>query len=243
MVVMNTTRRSSIQTGLAFSLSAVGLAAQQVDRKTEPATKPIRPEPQRGAPQDLGLVKAFVGAGHGDKNLERAKELLAQDPKLIYAVLDWGGGDWETALGGASHTGSREMARYLLSKGARIDSFCAAMLGQRQVVDALVSANPLTVTAKGPHGYSLLYHVAISGDVAMAEVLKPLLPSKRGLYSQALAAAVRDGHLAMTKWLFEKGDADPNMEDALGRRPLALAIEKGFADVAEELRKHGARES
>ena len=157
MVVMNTTRRSSIQTGLAFSLSAVGLAAQQVDRKTEPATKPIRPEPQRGAPQDLGLVKAFVGAGHGDKNLERAKELLAQDPKLIYAVLDWGGGDWETALGGASHTGSREMARYLLSKGARIDSFCAAMLGQRQVVDALVSANPLTVTAKGPHGYSLLY--------------------------------------------------------------------------------------
>src|SRR2546421_2176571 len=118
MVVTNTTRRSSIKSALAFSLSAVPLrlAGQQDDKKAQPATKPIRPEPQRGAPQDLGLVKAFVGAGHGDKYLDRAKELLVQDPKLIYAVLDWGGGDWETALGGASHTGSREMARYLLSQ-------------------------------------------------------------------------------------------------------------------------------
>jgi ankyrin repeat protein len=99
------------------------------------------------------------------------------------------------------------------------------------------------VTARGPHGYTLLYHVAISGDVAMANLLRPLLPSKAGIYSQALAAAVRDGHLAMTKWLFENGDANPNAEDAMGRRPLVLAIEKGFADVAEELRKHGARES
>jgi hypothetical protein len=245
IVVMNTTRRRSLETALAFSLSAVPfhLSAQQGDGKTEPAKKPIRPEPQRGAPQDLALVKAFVGAGHGDKNLDRAKELLAQDPKLIYAVLDWGGGDWETALGGASHTGSREMARYLLSQGARIDSFCAAMLGQLPVVDALVSANPSVVTARGPHGYTLLYHVAISGNVAMANVLKPLLPPKPGIYSQALAAAVRDGHLAMTKWLFENGNANPNEEDALGRRPLALAIEKGFADVAAELRKRGARES
>jgi ankyrin repeat protein len=203
----------------------------------------MRPEPDRGARQDLDLVKAFVAAGHSDKNLDRVKEHLSQNPKLVYASWDWGGGDWETALGGAAHTGSRQMARYLLSQGARVDSFCSAMLGERGVVTALVSADPSVVSARGPHGYTLLYHVASSGDVAMADLLKPRLPAQRGMYTQALGAAVRDGHLAMTKWLFENGNADPNIEDAIGRRPLRLAIEKNFPEVAEELRRHGARES
>src|SRR5258707_10904983 len=51
----------------------------------------------------------------------------------------------ETALGGAAHTGSREMAQYLLSQGARIDSFCAAMLGEHQVIASLVASNPSVV--------------------------------------------------------------------------------------------------
>ena len=73
--------------------------------------------------------------------------------------------------------------------------------------------------------------------------LKPHLGSQPQLYSQALTAAVRDGHLAMTRWLFANGDADPNAEDALGKRPLTTALEKGFQEVAQELRSHGARES
>jgi len=44
----------------------------------------------------------------------------------------------------------------------------------------------------------------------------------------------------MTKWLFENGKVNPNVEDALGKRPLTTAIEKGFKEVAEELRKRGA---
>ena len=228
---MTIDRRSCVTLGLA---AASQLAAQQSD------PKPVRPEPERGVPQDLALVKAFVIAGHADKNLERVKEYLSQNPKLVYAAWDWGGGDWETALNGASHIGSREMARVLLSRGARIDSFCAAMLGEREVVAALVRANPSVVGAKGAHGYTLLYHAAISGDVAIAELLKPHLEPLPGIYTQALGAAVRDGHLAMTKWLFENGKVNPNVEDALGKRPLTTAIEKGFKEVAEELRKRGA---
>lgn len=232
---MNVNRRKCITIGLACSVSASYLvSAQQADKKVEAS---------KGPRQDPDLVKAFVVAGHGDRNLARVKEYLAQDPKLIFATWDWGGGDWETALGGASHTGSREMARYLLSQGARIDSFCAAMLGQHQVVAALVAATPSVVAAKGPHGFTLLYHAAISGDVAIAELLKPHLTPESQVFTQALSAAVRDGHLEMTKWLFQNGDVNPNVEDALGKRPLTTALEKKFPDVAEELRKHGARES
>jgi hypothetical protein len=133
-------------------------------------------------------------------------------------------------------------ARYLLSQGARIDCFCAAMLGEREVVGALLAANPSVAQTRGPHGYTLLYHVAISGDVAMAELLKPHLAPRAGVYNQALSAAVRDGHLAMTRWLFENGDINPNLEDALGNRPLRTAILKGYQQVADELRRHGARE-
>jgi hypothetical protein len=46
----------------------------------------------------------------------------------------------------------------------------------------------------------------------------------------------------MTRWLLTNGVTDPNLPDGLGKRPLATALAKGFAEVAEELRKHGATE-
>jgi hypothetical protein len=235
----NTNRRTLIAAGLVAA--ARPLRTQPQDAAPAVPPKPVRPEPNRGARQDLDLIKAFVGAGHANKNLDVVKEMLAKDSKLVLAAWDWGAGDWETALGGASHTGSRDMARFLLEQGARIDSFCAAMLGERQVVAALIAANPAAVATRGPHGYTLLYHVAISGDVAMAEMLKPHLEPRPGIYNQALTAAVRDGHLEMTSWLLNNGAGNPNVEDALGKRPLEMAMEKGFTAVAEELRKHGAR--
>lgn len=169
--------------------------------------------------------------------------MLAETPKLINAAWDWGGGDWETALGGAGHVGSRECAEFLLSQGARIDAFAAAMLGMRDVVTALLGANRHVATTKGPHGYTLLYHVAISGDVVMADAVHALLDEGAKDYNQALSAAVRGGHLEMTRWLFAHGKVNPNVADALGHRPLTTAIGKNFTDVAEELRRHGAREA
>lgn len=206
------------------------------------ASKPVA-EKARGSRQDLDAVWEFVRAGHN--NLTRVKELLALDPMLIYSAWDWGkgdGGEWETALGGASHTGNREIARYLLSAGARIDCFCAAMLGEREVVLALLAANPLIATCKGPHGYTMLYHAAISGDLIVADALKALLPANAKDYNQALSAAARDGHLPMTKWLFEHGATNPNSPDGFGKTPLAVALQKGYADVAEEIRRHGGTE-
>lgn len=211
---------------------------------TAPETSKPVTERARGARQDLDMVWEFVRVGHG--NLPRVKELLALDPMLIFSAWDWGkgdGGEWETALGGASHTGNREIARYLLSEGARIDSFCAAMLGERDVVLALLAANPSIATCKGPHGLTLLYHTAISGDLIIAEALKPLLPANAKDYNQSLSAAARDGHLAMTKWLFENGATNPNSPDGFGKTPLSVALEKGYTDVADEIRRHGGTET
>jgi hypothetical protein len=45
----------------------------------------------------------------------------------------------------------------------------------------------------------------------------------------------------MTSWLLKEGVSDPNLEDALGKRPLTTAVENNSQSIAELLRKYGAR--
>src|SRR5688500_8136381 len=65
----------------------------------------------KGPPLAPDLVKSFVGAAHSA--LDKVKAMLAEPPRLINATWDWGGGDWETALGGASHMGRPDIASHL----------------------------------------------------------------------------------------------------------------------------------
>jgi len=116
----------------------------------------------------LELVQEFVAKAHGDLN--RVKELLAQEPALINAAWDWGGGDWETGLGAAAHVGRRDIAENLLSNGARIDLFAAAMLGRLDIVRAILAAFPEMRQAAGPHGIPLLAHARAGGPEASAVV-------------------------------------------------------------------------
>lgn len=120
---------------------------------------------------ELNLVEEFVGKAHAD--LDRVKELLAREPALVNATWDWGGGDFETALGAASHMGRRDIALHLLEAGARLDIFAAAMLGNLQVVQAALTAFPKSLHIPGPHGISLIAHAEAGGDEAKS-VLKYL---------------------------------------------------------------------
>ena len=65
----------------------------------------------------LDLVKEFVGAGHG--NLEKTKTMLEENPGLLNASYDWGGGDFEMAIGGAGHMGRGDIAEFLISKALK----------------------------------------------------------------------------------------------------------------------------
>lgn len=114
------------------------------------------------------LVCEFVGNAHGD--FERVKALLAQEPALLNATWDWGGGDWETALGAAAHMGRADIALYLLEQGARIDIFAAAMLGRLDIVRAIAAAQPNALTSAGPHGIPLLAHAEKGGEAAASVV-------------------------------------------------------------------------
>ena len=117
------------------------------------------------------LVKEFVSKCHSDLN--RVKELLTQEPGLLNCSWDWGGGDFETGLEGAGHVGNKEIARFLLERGARMNVFCAAMLGQIGMVRSILTAYPELKSSKGPHGFQLLHH-ARKGGAEANEVLQYL---------------------------------------------------------------------
>jgi|SRR5688572_7808136 len=117
------------------------------------------------------LVQEFVGVAHGDFN--RVKELLEREPTLVNATWDWGGGDFETALGAAAHMGAKEIANYLLERGARLDVFAAAMLGKLEIVKAALKEYPDAKDILGPHGIPLIAHAVAGGDDAK-EVLEYL---------------------------------------------------------------------
>lgn len=166
------TRRGFLQSAILSTsgIVLIGTAtdsivmAQQQDKPMKIRPEPIKPE----------IVKEFVGAGHG--KFDRTKEMLAEMPSLLNATWDWGGGDFETAIGGAGHMGNREIAEFLISKGARMDIFVAAMLGKLEIVRAMITTYPDLKSARGPHGISLLTHAqkGRAESLAVVEYLQSL---------------------------------------------------------------------
>jgi hypothetical protein len=114
------------------------------------------------------LVQDFVIYAHSE--LDMVKKLLDKEPALLNATMDWGHGDWETGLGGASHMGRHDIVEFLLDRGARIDIFCAAMMGRLDAVKSFLTLQPKLIDAKGPHGLSLHFHAQV-GDQRSENVL------------------------------------------------------------------------
>src|SRR5436190_11031895 len=93
---------------------------------------------KRQPPINPDIVMEFVSKSHAD--LARVKELVLAEPMLARASWDWGAGDWETGLGAASHMGRRDIAGFLIERGARIDAFTVCMLGDLPAAKALLAA-------------------------------------------------------------------------------------------------------
>lgn len=142
----------------------------------EPAFKPKWKNPQI----NRTLVQDYVIYAHSD--LDMVKKLLDREPMLINASMDWGAGDWESGLGAAAHMGRRDIAEFMLQRGARIDIFCATMMGQLEAVKAFLTLEPKLIDARGPHGFTLHHHAKKAGDdaekmLAYLQTIKKIDPS------------------------------------------------------------------
>ena len=146
-------RRSFSKTVL-FTMVAVPGAFAEQSSSTSPAPQASAPPKPPALPADM--VKEFVMAAH--VNLEKTQSMLTAQPGLVNATWDWGGGDFEQAIGGAGHMGRKDIALFLISQGARMDIFVAAMMGDLALVQEFLRSHPDHRNARGPHGIPLLRH-------------------------------------------------------------------------------------
>ena len=107
---------------------------------------------------------------YAHSQIEKVATLLEANPELANAAIDWGFGDWESAIGAAAHMGRRDIAELLLDKGARPDIFTHSMLGHVDVVRALVEARPGLQGTLGPHGLTMMFHAKAGKEQAASVV-------------------------------------------------------------------------
>jgi len=139
-----------------------------------PMTLAQTQQPEKPAPLKVEIVQEFVGACHG--KFDRAKEMLENIPLLLHASHDWGGGDFESGIEAAGHVGNKEIAAYLLGKGARYNIYLACMLGHLDTVKNVLTFNIGLLNSKGPHGFTMLHHAQKGGEGAnkVADYLQSL---------------------------------------------------------------------
>ncbi|HEX7136449.1 MAG TPA: hypothetical protein VF219_01310 [Vicinamibacterales bacterium] len=162
----------------------------------------------------------MVTVAHGQ--VARVKELVGRHQTLAKAAYDWGFGDWESALGAASHVGNREIAEFLLANGARPTMFSATMLGQLDVVKAFVAAAPGVQRIKGPHSITLLRHATAGGAQAkpVLDYLTELGGADDGLPEKPLTAEERN---SLVGWYPFGSAASDRMEISLSRDNLQIS--------------------
>ena len=148
-----TTRKQFIKSSL---LTATGVLLPRIYGTAEQQDPPPQLKPE--------FVKEFVRACHN--NLSKVKEMLESNHLFLHSAWDLGGGDFESGIEAAGHVGDKEIADYLLGKGARYNIFLAAMYGNLEMVKNVLTLQPQLLNAKGPHGLTLLHHARKGEETA-----------------------------------------------------------------------------
>jgi ankyrin repeat protein len=200
-----------------------------------------------------------------EKNHAEVAQLLISAGADINAEVSWG----MTPLAWAANMGSRDVAEVLLANGAgpQLNMWCAAGLGMLDVVqsfwdgpDKLKPGAGQTRSRESGDGkwekvqpaesYAELvsdafYIAARNGHVEVARFLldKGADVDYRGFFgAPGLHWAAINGHKSMIEFLMERG-ANPNLRDQrFNSTALGWALEGKQEEIAEMLRKKGARQ-
>lgn len=179
----------------ASSSLLVGASFLKIASAQETTPPPANLGQAPAKPPALPREKVEAIVGHAHRSFDNVRQLVEETPLLVNACWDFGGGDFETPLEAAAHTGGRKIAEYLLGKGARPNLYAAGMLGQLDLVKAFHIVDPKAHLVPGPHGFTLLHCVKKGGEQA-----KPVL-------DWLLAQGVPDVALRPLPYVWPEGSA------------------------------------
>ena len=218
--------------------AGLALMPQQVAHIPKEGEKQPSPVHDLYPSQDPEQVKEIVRVAHFDVDL--VTKMVETKPELAKSAWDWGFGDWESALGAASHMGRRDIAGVLIEHGARPNLFTHAMMGDLDVVKAAIEAQPGVQAIPGPHGISLLGHARAGGEdaAAVAEYL-----AERG-DADPRATSLETGDEQLKKYVgkYMFGDGDDDYFELFLNRGGRLSIKRGdapFGRVLNRVEEHG----
>lgn len=219
--------------GFLETLPALALVPSLTPRNQ--ASAPAGAAPHELFPrQSPALAQEIVSVSHG--NLARVKELVSATPALARAVWDWGYGDWETALGAASHVGRKEIAAVLIAAGAQPTIFSAAMLGQLEVVKAFVAASPGIQRTRGPHGITLLDHARAGEATEVVKYLETLGDAGQGYPAEPMGPG--DPESLLGTYTFGAGTTERLV---VSRNARGVLVMKREGQPDRNLFHHGGR--
>jgi ankyrin repeat protein len=187
-------------------------------------------------PPSTEQIREFVIAGHG--NLEKVRQMLAENPKLLNASYRWNENDTETAVQAAAQVGSANVAQFLLKQGAPLEICTAAMLGMRDKVEHRLNEDPRNASATGAHGITLLPHAVWSESLQLVQLVFER-DAKSGA-TLALHNAVSRANYEIIEWLLDNAGPDIRAKNFQGKTPLIVASERGNDRVVSLLKRHGA---
>lgn len=185
----------------------------------------------------LGAVK--------DNNLDKVRQLLEVDEKLKDAKYEEG----HTAVLMAAYYRANEIREFLLEKGAELNLYEAASVGNTARVKEWLNETPKLINSYSFDGYTPLGLAAYFGHEETAAFLLDAgadvnLKGKDGrLNNTPLHASIAGDHINIVKLLL-KHNADINSqcmgESREGFTPLHVAIHFNRLEMVKLLLEHGA---
>lgn len=190
----------------------------------------------------MKTAEAMVAAVKA-RDLAKVQELLDRDPGLADTPTEDG-----SLILTAIYYGAREIVDLLLEKGAAVNLFEAAALGDSARLAEILAAAPDLVNTHNAGGYTPLGLAAYFGTRAAAEVLlargADLHLRSRPKVSYVPENTPLHAALAGRNWevaeLLVASGADVNSLDSSGWSPLHHAAYGGNKDMVALLLAHGA---
>jgi ankyrin repeat protein len=173
--------------------------------------------------------------------LSAVHELVSKDPNLVNAKSE----DGLSVLMTAVHYGRKEIAEYLVNKGANVNIFEASALGDTRKLSGFVEQDPSLVNAFSVDGYTPLHLASFFGNYWIAKILVERRADVNSIAKNAtkvmpLHSAAAGRHNDICELLVANG-ADVNAKQQSGFTPLHEAAMNGNLALAKLLLEKGAR--
>ena len=197
-------------------------------------------EQARSLAESLQRARQEMVAAVKSRDATRVAALLDQDAGLVNARTEEG----ETLILMAVYNGAREVADMLLARGAQLNLWEAAAVGNLSRLQASLAEDPTLLNAYSHDGWTALHLTAFFGHEAaaaylLAEGADPRAYSKNGMGNTALHAAMAGRHSVLARRLVTAG-ADVNARDSAGWIPLHHAAYNGDLAMAQLFIEQGA---